>query len=94
MGERRRPAVKLILAPLGRHLARGMAQGRTIWVDPRRPWPGHTLLHELIHVENPGWSETKVRQETTARWRRMGWREKAELLRLLGGARLGDDGSE
>lgn len=90
MAGTRRPALKLILAPLARHNARGMAQGRTIWVDPRPPWPAHTLLHELIHLEQPAWSETHVKRETTVRWRRMTWQEKAELLRLLGRATVGN----
>lgn len=83
-----KPALRVVLAPLARHNARGMQQGRTVWVDPRRPWPAHTLLHEMVHAENPGWSETRVRRETTRRWRRMGWRDKAKLLLLLGRARL------
>ena len=87
----KRPAVKVVLAPLARHGARGMQQGRTMWVDPRTPWPHHTLLHETIHMENPSQSESWVRRETARRWARMGWREKAELLRLFGAARLGDD---
>ena len=60
-----------------------------IRVDPRARNPHFYLLHELIHAESPGWSETRVRRETTRRWRRMGWREKAKLLLLLGRARLG-----
>lgn len=87
----RKPAVRIILAPLARHGARGMQQGRTVWVDPRTPWAHHTLLHELIHLDNPSWSETRVRRETASRWRRMGWREKATLLRMFGGARMGHD---
>ena len=68
-----------------------MQQGRTIWVDPRDPVAAQTLLHEITHLDNPSWSETRVRRETAARWRRMHWREKAELLRMFGGARLGGD---
>lgn len=86
-----KPAIRIILAPLARHNARGMQQGRTVWIDPRTPWPHHTLLHEQIHLENPSWSETRVRLETSRRWARMGWRERAELLRLFGRAKMGDD---
>ena len=86
-----KPAVRIILAPLGRHYARGMQQGRTVWVDPRMPWPAHTLLHETIHLANPSWSETRVQRETARRWKRMGWRAKAELLRLFGRARIGGE---
>lgn len=89
-----KPAVRVILAPLARHGARGMQQGRTIWVDPRTPWPHHTLLHECIHLDNPSWSETRVTRETTRQWRRMGWREKAELLRRFGAARMGGGDGE
>jgi hypothetical protein len=72
----------------GPGLGRGKASGRVVTIDPRKPWPAHTLLHEMIHVEQPGWSETAVRRETARRWRGMGWRDKAKLLLLLGRARL------
>jgi len=42
----------------------------------------------MLHAEHPGWSEKAVRRETAIRWRRMGWRDKAKLLLLLGRARL------
>ena len=88
---RARPAVRIILKPLKRHQAWGMQMGRTVWVDPRDPRAAATLLHELLHMENPSWSEWRVIRETARQWRRMGWREKAELLRLFGGARLGGE---
>lgn len=84
-----RPALRIVLVPLGRTGAHGHALQRTIWVDPRQPWPAHTLLHEMIHVENPSWSETAVRRETTRRWRRMTWQQKAALLRMFGRAVIG-----
>jgi len=87
----RKPAIRIILAPLGRDQAWGMQQGRTLWVDPRSHQPARILLHEQIHLDNPSWSETRVRRETARRWRVMKWREKAELLRMFGGARLGHD---
>ena len=86
-----KPAVRIILKPLGRDGAWGMQQGRTLWVDPRSPYPVRILLHEQIHLENPCWSETRVRRETASRWRRMGWREKATLLRMFGRAKLGGE---
>ena len=86
---RAKPAVRVILAPLGRHNAHGMQQSRTVWVDPRTQCPPRILLHELLHLDNPSWSETRVKRETGRRWRRMAWREKAELLRLFGAARVG-----
>lgn len=86
-----RPALRIIFAPLKRHNARGMSapSDRTLWVDPRLPWPAHTLLHEMIHIENPSWSETRVRKETARRWRLASWRQKAEWLKLLGHAEVG-----
>lgn len=87
----RKPAVRIILKPLMRHGARGMQQGRTIWVDPRDPAAAQTLLHETLHMDNPSWSESRVLREAAARWRRMTWREKAELLRMFGRAQVGDD---
>lgn len=86
-----KPAIRIILAPLRRHNARGMQQGRIVWVDARCPWPHHTLLHELIHLDNPSWSETRVERETARRWKRMSWRQRSELLRLFGRARIGGD---
>jgi hypothetical protein len=68
-----------------------MQQGRTVWVDPRDDAAPKTLLHELIHLENPAWSETQVRRETTREWRRMSWREHAALLRLFGRAKVGGE---
>lgn len=87
----KRPAIRIILKPLGRDGAYAMQQRRTIWVDPRSRHPHHYLLHELIHLENPSWSETAVRGETARRWKRMTWREKAELLRMFGRAKIGGD---
>ncbi len=84
-----KPALRIVLAPLGRQNAHGMQQGRVVWVDPRSPSPARTLLHELIHIERPRWSETRVIRETASRWGGMDWRAKARLLLLLGRARIG-----
>jgi hypothetical protein len=84
-------AVRIVLKPLLRHGARGMQEGRTVWVDPRDSSAPQTLLHELINMENPTWSETQVRRETAREWRRMSWREKAALLRMFGRARIGEE---
>lgn len=88
----KKPAVRIHLAPLRRHNACGLSvpADRTIWVDPREPWPAHTLLHELIHVENPSWSESRVIRETARRWKKLDWKGAAELLQLLGRARLSE----
>ena len=55
-----------------------------MWIDPRLPWPHHTFIHERLHIENPSWSESKVRRETTKVWKKMTWKDKAEVLKLLG----------
>src|SRR5512143_29408 len=88
---RHKSAFRLVLKPLGRDGAHAMQQSRTIWVDPRGRHPHLYLLHELIHLSNPAWSETQVRRETAREWRRMTWREKAALLRMFGRARIGED---
>ena len=94
----KKPALRIVLKPLQREpearKARrlyGLSSGRTIWIDPRYSNVIYTLLHELIHVERPSWSETQVKRETTRRWKKLGWREKAELYRMLGRARLGEE---
>jgi hypothetical protein len=88
-----RPAIRIIFKPLLRENARGLSvpADRTLWIDPRTPWPAHTLLHELVHIEQPGWSESKVIRETRKRWKASTWRQKAEWLKLLGHAKIGDD---
>jgi hypothetical protein len=89
----KRAAVRVVFAPLfGRFKtdrARGLnvhgtASGRTITLDPRSSEIVKTCLHELIHLRNPGWSEEAVVTETAIRYKRMGWKEKARLLQLIG----------
>ena len=80
--------VKLWLAPLGRHIAKGMAKGRTVWIDPSGTWPAHTLLHELLHIAYPKRTEALFRRETTRPWGRLGWKERAKLLMRFGTARI------
>lgn len=63
-----------------------------VWgVYPAAP---QTLLHELLHLNNPSWSETQVRREAAREWRRMTWRQKAELLRMFGRAKIGEEERE
>lgn len=88
-----RPALRIVFAPTGSwrskdapHGWKGEAKSRTIRVDPREPYPAKTLLHEMLHVKHPDWSETRVARETSRRWARMTWRAVAELYRLLGRA--------
>jgi hypothetical protein len=91
-----RPAVKIVFAPLARrgvkrgdllHLY-GTATGRTIKLDPRLHNLGRTLLHELLHVQHPDWTEEKVHFEEDRRWARMTWKQKARMYQLLGSATL------
>lgn len=92
-----RPAIRLVFAPLFKrykaerqnslHL-HGTAQGRTITLDPRSSEIGKTLLHELIHLRHPNWSEEAVLSETKLRWGKMSWKEKARLLKLLATAQI------
>jgi len=96
-----RPAVRIIFAPIMSRskkerdrglFVHGTAQNRTITIDPRSSEIGKTLLHELLHIRHPDWSEEAIVSETRLRWGKMSWKEKARLLRLLGSARLeGED---
>jgi hypothetical protein len=96
-----RPAVRIIFAPIMSRsrkdrerglFVHGTAQNRTITIDPRSSEIGKTLLHEMLHVRHPDWSEEAIVSETRLRWGKMSWKEKARLLRLLGSARLeGED---
>lgn len=83
-----RPAIRIIFAPLQRHLAVGMQQQRTVWIDPRCKYPAQVLDHELLHMKYPGWSEARVLAEEKRRWKRMTWRQKARLYQLLASASL------
>jgi hypothetical protein len=92
-----RPAVRIIFAPIMSRtkgdrvrglFVHGTAQNRTITLDPRSSEIGKTLLHEMIHLRHPDWSEEAVVSETRLRWGKMSWKEKARLLRLLGSAHL------
>lgn len=68
-----------------------MTQGRTIWIDPRDASAARTLLHEIMHLENPSWSESHVLREEARLWKRLHWREKAHLLRMFGRAKVGGE---
>lgn len=76
---------QLLFAPLGREQALGTAQQGLITLDPRSRTPlARNLLHELIHVKRPLWSEPKVLREESRLWGEATWQEKAELFKLLG----------
>jgi len=56
--------IKVIDKKLGRQKAVGQAytDAKIIEIDPRQTSKNYldTLIHELLHVYNPEWSETKV----------------------------------
>ena len=56
--------IKVIDKKLGRQKAVGQAytDARVIEVDPRQRSKNYldTLIHEMLHVYNPDWSESKV----------------------------------
>lgn len=90
-----RPAIRIIFAPLflrdkvvreAGSFLHGTAQGRTIWLDPRSSSLLETMVHELTHVAHPSWDEKAVQEHTLKRMKKMGWKAKAHLLKLLGGA--------
>lgn len=59
-----RPKIKVIEKKLGRQSAMGIAYTDTglIHVDPRQTSRQYldTLIHEMLHVYNPEWSESRV----------------------------------
>ncbi len=70
----------------------GAVVGNTILLDPRHSPLARTLLHELIHVDHPDWSEWKVLREERRLWKILTWREKALLYKQLGrGVMLNDE---
>lgn len=91
----KKPAIRIIFAPLflrdkkereAGNYVHGEALGRTVKIDPRSSSILETLFHEITHVNHPDWSETAVREYTRKRVRKMSWKERANLLKLLGGA--------
>ena len=93
----RRPAIRIIFAPLflrdkavresGGYL-HGTSNGRTVRIDPRSSMLLDTLVHEITHCNHPDWTEQMVRDYVKIRMKKMGWKEKAHLLKLLGNATL------
>jgi hypothetical protein len=97
---RTKPAVRIILAPLAFKsksepallLGEAHKERRTILIDPRAELPHKTLFHELTHIRHPRWEEAKVEAWENEQWGKMGWKKKAELLRMFGSALLqGED---
>jgi hypothetical protein len=63
--EHRRELVRVYEAPIrkeGKHHLEGLQEAQTIWVYPR-PAIVEVILHELLHVQYPGWSEKRVNRE-------------------------------
>ena len=92
-----RPAIRIIFAPLflrdkvvreAGGYVHGTALGRTIHLDPRSSLILDTLVHEMTHCSHPSWTEVEVKVHTKKRMSKMGWKEKARLLRLLGSAMI------
>lgn len=93
----KKPAIRIIFAPLflrekkireAGGYVHGTARGRTIEIDPRSSAILDTLVHELTHIDHPSWPEVDVRAHTKKRMTKMGWKEKARLLKLLGSAMI------
>ena len=80
--------IRLFYYPLKKLSALGTAQQGTVVLDPEGRSPlARTLLHELIHVRRPLFSEARVIREERRLWKKSTWREKAELYRMLGRGR-------
>ncbi len=90
-----RPAIRIIFAPTfkrdpithGKQLyVHGTADKRTIRLDPRGSMLLETFVHELTHIRHPGWTEKETQEHTVKRMKKMSWKDKARLLKLLGSA--------
>jgi hypothetical protein len=55
-------SIKIVHRKLGKEYAWGLAEGNLIELDCRLKGRRHLLylLHEMLHVIHPDWSETKV----------------------------------
>lgn len=90
-----KPAIRIILAPIFKrdkevrergYFLHGTASGRTITLDPRGSSLLETMVHEIAHCNHPDWSEQAVQEYTKRRLKKMSWKEKARMLKLLGNA--------
>jgi hypothetical protein len=80
---------RLFFYPLKRQSALGTAQQGTVVLDPESRSPlARTLLHELVHVRRPLWSEARVLKEERKLWGKATWKEKVELFKALGKGRI------
>ncbi len=79
------PTIRLFLVPIINSHKKEWVQayseqpgGRTIYLDPRtRRNMVRLLIHEVLHVQHPKWSERKIVRETSKRFNEMGWKAKA-----------------
>lgn len=90
-----RPALRIKFAPLFKRekavreagqFLHGTARGRTIELDPRGSDILRTMVHEMTHIDHPSWTEKQVLDYTEVRLRKMSWKKKASILKLLGSA--------
>jgi len=44
------------------------------------------MVHELTHVDHPSWTEEEVEAATQKRLKKMSWKAKGRMLKLLGSA--------
>jgi len=67
----------------------GTAMQGVVVLDPTERTPlARVLLHELIHVQRPMFSEARTLKEERRLWRNATWREKAELYRMFRHAKV------
>ncbi len=92
------PIHRLVFRPIKAARPRGKWDGafgkcysrrRLIVLDSRGPHLARTLLHELLHLSYPGWSERRVRIEERARWKKLTWKDKARLYQAIGKGVIG-----
>ncbi len=69
MGKQYKKNIKVVERPLGREKALGLAWvgENKIEIDGRLKSKEYlnTLIHEMLHIYNPTWSETRVDQTAT-----------------------------
>jgi len=79
----KRPAVRIVFAPRVPAIS-----GRTVRLDPRAQDVAEVLCRALLRMRHPAWSARAIRTTAKHLWLRKTWREKAEVYRMLGSAKL------
>ena len=80
---------RILFCGLYRENCHAIAQSGLVAIDPSSPVPAaKNLLHELIHVRRPLWSETRTREWESKLWRESSWQQKGELYRMLGKSKI------